>query len=1020
MTEMNDLTLGLDLGIGSCGWALIRMQEGEGEIVAMGSRTFDVPETDKDRTPTNQLRRQFRGLRRVLNRRRSRMSALRSLFTEQGMIESAGPSALRIRGLDPWQLRFEGLDRKLDGPELAVVLGHIAKHRGFKSNSKRDRGANAASESSKMLKEIEATRSKLGAWRTVGEMFAQDDAYRDRKRNRDKDYSRSILRDDQEREVRVLLDVQRRAGSAFASETLEADFIATAFYQRPLQDSDALVGNCPFETDEKRAAKHAPSFERFRFLSRLANLRLTGAFEETPLNAEQFSRVEAAFGEQKSISFKTLRRILSLSDDVRFAGVAIDDEENDFVTRTGAACEGVASLRAAIVRHAGLQSWLSLQKSPEKLDSAAAIISFREDLTSISQGLAALQLEPLVLEALIAGVEDGRSFAKFKGAGHISAKACRAIIPHLRRGRVYSDACAEAGYNHAARPTSKLKDINNPVARKSLCEGLKQVKAIVGRYGLPGNIHVELARDIGKSKDERDEIRFGIEKRNNAKDRLRVEFEEVVGCPCLGADDLLRFELWKEQNGRCLYSDQAIHPNHLASSDNMVQVDHILPWSRSGDDSFVNKTLCFTKANQEKRGATPFEWFGSDANRWSTFAEAIESLRMKGRKKRNYLLKDAQVLEEKFRPRNLNDTRYACRLLADELKGLYPDDGQRRVYARPGALTNRLRQAWGLQALKKDAEGNRLADDRHHALDALIVAATSESALQRLTLAAQLEERRGSSRFIANFPPPWPSFLSDVRALWPTVFVSRAERRRARGEAHAQTVRSIGETSNGPAVYERKAIDKLTLADLAKIKDPDRNQTIIQNLTAWIEAGKPKSPPPLSGKGDPIRKVTLLTNKKVDVLVRDGAADRGEMTRVDVFRKKSKKGAWEYYVVPIYPHQIFDAVNWPTPPNRAVVANKPETEWPEMTHEHEYLWSIYPRCYLEVEKKDGVSIEGYFSGLHRGTGAINIFMHYSKAISVDSIGVKTLKLLKKYDIDRLGNRNEILRETRTWRGVACT
>lgn len=1016
----NELTLGLDLGIGSCGWALIRNAGGDGEIVAMGSRTFDVPETDKERTPTNQLRRQFRGLRRVLKRRRSRMSALRSLFSELGMIENDRPSALKVSGLDPWALRAEGLDRKLTGPELAVALGHIAKHRGFKSNSKRDRGANAASDSSKMLREIETTKSKLIAWRTVGEMFAKDEAYGGRKRNRDGDYSRSILRDDQEREVRVLLDIQRRSGNALASETLEERFIATAFYQRPLQDSDALVGTCPFESSERRAAKHAPSFERFRFLSRLTNLRLAGAFEEAPLSADQIAIVEAGFGEQKSVTFKTLRKKLALSDAVRFAGVAVDDEKNDFVTRTAASCEGVASLRSAIVDYAGLQSWQALQNSPEKLDSAAGIISFREDLTSIAEGLAALEFEPLVLAALIAGVEDGRSFAKFKGAGHISSKACRALVPHLRRGLVYSVACTEAGYDHSARPTSKLQDINNPVARKSLSEGLKQVKAIVSRYGLPGAIHVELARDVGKSKDERDDIRNGIEKRNKAKDRLRTDYEEVVGRACLGADDLLRFELWREQNGRCLYSDQDIHPRHLIASDNTVQVDHILPWSRSGDDSFVNKTLCFTKANQEKRGSTPFEWLGSDAARWSAFVAAVESLGMKGRKKRNYLLKDAKVLEEKFRPRNLNDTRYACRLLADELKGLYPDDGQRRVYTRPGSLTNRLRQAWGLQSLKKDQEGNRLSDDRHHALDALIVAATSESALQRLTLAAQLEESRGSSRFIANFPPPWSGFLSETREKWPTVFVSRAERRRARGEAHAQTVRRVGETDDGPAVYERKAVDRLTLGDLAKIKDPDRNQTIIKSLTEWIEAGKPKSPRPLSGKGDPISKVTLLTHKKVDVLVRDGAADRGEMTRVDVFRKKSKKGEWEFYVVPIYPHQIFDAASWSSPPNKAVSAHKPESDWPEMGSDHEFLWSIYPRCYLEVEKSDGVTIEGYFAGMDRAGGAIHLFAHNSKAALVRGIGVKTLKLFKKYDVDRLGNRNEILQETRTWRGVACT
>jgi CRISPR-associated endonuclease Csn1 len=63
-------SLGIDLGIASCGWALIETDVAQGQIIACGARTFDAPETDKERTPTNQLRRQFRGMRRVMRRRR--------------------------------------------------------------------------------------------------------------------------------------------------------------------------------------------------------------------------------------------------------------------------------------------------------------------------------------------------------------------------------------------------------------------------------------------------------------------------------------------------------------------------------------------------------------------------------------------------------------------------------------------------------------------------------------------------------------------------------------------------------------------------------------------------------------------------------------------------------------------------------------------------------------------------------------------------------------------------------------
>lgn len=1059
--------LGIDLGIASCGWAVIELAEGtDGRIVAMGSRTWDAPETAKERTPTNQLRRGHRGMRRVLNRRRVRMNAIRRLFREHGLIEVQGPTGLRIAQLDPWTLRAEGLERKLTGPELAVALGHIAKHRGFKSNRKGERNANASDDSSKMLKAIGETRDRLAQYRTVGEMFARDELYAGRKRNRDGQFTHSVLRDDQAREVALLFDVQRRIGNPLASVALQQAFTETAFFQRPLQDSEHLLGQCPFEPTEKRAAKRAPSFERFRLLSRLRALTLGEGREERPLTADQIVKAEGQFGLQKSFTFKALRKLLELQDETAFGGVAKPDESRDFVARTGNAAEGTASLRGVIVDAAGEGAWRSLQNTPEKLDAVASVVTFREDIDSIRKGLTEIGLEPAVMAALMAAVEDGRPLKAFSGAAHISAKAARAMLPHLRDGLTYDKAAAAAGYVHTDRAgpgeaegslhqrmVHDIKwidaNVSNPVARKAVIEAVKQVHAIVAEYGLPGAIHVELARDVGKSKEERDEIKTGIEKRNKALDRLKIEFANVVGREPSGREDLLRFELWQEQGGRCLYSDRDIHPNMIVASDNTVQVDHILPWSRSGDDSFVNKTLCFAKANQDKRGATPFEWMGADAARWETYRACVESNKaMKGRKKRNYLLKDASVLTEKFRPRNLNDTKYATRLVLELLARLYPESDRftgvprkpeearrkRRLFSRPGGLTDRMRRAWGLQGLKKGEDGKRISDDRHHALDALIVACMSEGALNQLTRAAQIEEERGSSRFIADFPQPWPGFRDQAHAALREVFVSRAERRRARGEGHAQTVRRIEDTAEGPVVYERKSVDdKFKREDLARIKDPGRNAALIAELTRWLDAGQPKDAPPVKRFGgrnadgiekeperfEPITKVRLTTTKKVDVLVRDGVAERGEMVRVDVFRKKNRRDAWEYYLVPIYPHQVFDADDWPEPPKKAVTAHKREDDWPQMT-DHEFIFSINPFSLIEVMTSKGIHIYGYARSMDRASGNLEISPHHTRDEVVRGIGARTLKMFEKHQVDRLGRRFPIEREKRTWRGAVCT
>lgn len=1024
------LAFGLDLGIGSCGWATVR--PAPGSVVGAGAWVFDVPENEKDRTPKNQKRRQARGMRRVIRRRGQRMAAIRRLFAENGLTGAAHQGALWIKDadgrlLDPWELRAAALDRRLTGAELAVALGHIAKHRGFRSNSKRDRDKNAPKDEKTFLAAIDALSVKTASYRTFGEALARGEEFRGRKRNRDGDYGRTPLRRDLEHEVRKIFERQRALGNNLALAGLETAFAGIAFHQRPLGNSEEKVGYCPFEPEEQRAAQRSHAFELFRFLSRLANLRI--GKDQRPLTPDELQLAAKDFGATKGLTYKALRKALKLPDEDRFAGVSEeDDKKRDVVMRTRGAAEGTYALRQCV----GDAGWASLLRMPDLLDKIAFILSFRDDIDSIRAGLEDLKLEALILKAILTGAEQG-SFAEFKRAGHISAKAARNITPYLLQGKGYADACAAAGYDHAApdaTPLAKLprpatrrqiqaaieESIGSPVARKALIESLKQFEALIHAHGLPGRVHVELARDVGKSAEERGKIDAGIEKRTATKEKLRAEFAERIGRPpAPGTDDLLRYELWKEQEGQCPYTDKAIHPDWIVSTDNRAQVDHILPWSRFGDDSFINLTLCLAGANQEKGDRTPFEWFQAAHKDWSEFSSGIERLKMmKGRKKRNFLLKDAKAVEVKFRNRNLNDTRYAARLLMQAIECFYPRESTRRVFARPGALTSKLRQAWGIQDLKK-VDGKRVSDQRHHALDALVTAATNESMLQRLTAAHKQAEKLGAARPFMHVREPWPGFIEQARAAHAQVFVARGERRRARGEGHAATIREVVKGEGGPQVYEKVKVEDLTAKDLEKIKGAERNAALIAAIREWIEAGKPKDKPPLSPKGDPIGRVKLRTNKKVDVSVRGGAADRGEMARVDVFRKDGK-----FYLVPIYPHQVADKAQYPSPPNRAVQAYKAEDEWPVMDSSFEFRFSLYPFAFVELVKSDGEVIEGYFRGLHRTTGAVTVSPHHQPDQSIAGIGARTLQSIRKFAIDRLGRKHDIARETRTWHGEACT
>lgn len=1025
MPNSPERILGIDLGIASCGWAIVSISGAEGSVVAAGVRCWEAPEVPKTREPKNQERRAHRGQRRVIKRRRQRMNDVRRLFKNAVLITSDSKEALRIAGLDPWQLRADGLERALSSEELAVALGHIANHRGFRSNSKRDAGANAPSDTSKMLSAVETTREKLSRYSTVGEMMAKDPTFSARKRNRDGDFSRSVLRLDLEHETRVLFERQRALGNSIASSELHNRFSEIAFSQRPLADSWDKVGPCPFEPGEKRAAKYSHAFELFRFLSRLANLRVGGGRDYRPLDEHEIRSAAGDFSTTKGMQFARLRKVANIDCD-RFQGVSPDEEkQRDIVFRSGNAAEGTFTLKECI----GNSVWTALLAQPLVLDRLGDVLTFFESTDSIRRELSTLGLDALVINAIMTGVEQGK-FARFRGAGHISAKAARNIIPHLLRGLTYDKACEAAGYNHTSRVET---EITNPVARKAVLEAEKQVRTIVREYGIPDRIHIELARDVGKSAEERAEIERGIEKRNKEKDRLRDdEFPAAVGRPPANSEDLLRFELWKEQCGRCLYTDAIIHPSQIAASDNAVQVDHILPWSRFGDDSFHNRTLCLASANQEKQGRTPFEWYRetkSEAD-WEQFRARVETNKLlRGMKKRNYLLQNADEVEERFRTRNLNDTRYAARALAARLEISFPPEpGGRRVFARPGALTQKLRRAWGINDLKKDpATGKRIEDDRHHALDAIVVAATTEAALQRLTRAFQEAERRGLAREFSGLLPPWPGFIRDARAAYEGIFVSRAERRRARGKAHDATIKQVREHDGEAVVYERKAVEKLTEKDLDQIPTPEPNGRVVEPerlrdatvaaLRAWIAAGKPKDAPPRSPRGDVIKKVRVATNDKVAVDIRGGTADRGDMVRIDVFTKLSAKGTRQFFLVPVYPHEIMVS---DTPPNRAVQGGGDETKWPLIDAGYEFLWSIYSMSLIELTKPDGEVILGYHRSLHRNTGALTVSAVNSSADIRKGIGTRTLADFRKLTVDRMGRVFEVPRETRTWRGKVCT
>ena len=1025
-----NIVFGIDVGIASCGWAVIDTKNEA--ILAMGSRCFEAPEDPQKKTLDNEQRRTKRGMRRVTARRAGRMNTVRQVIKDAGLLESPTHEYFQALGKnapDPWETRSLAVEDSVTPEEAATALIHIAKHRGFKSNSKRDA---ADSEGKVVLNAVGEWEKKLDG-RTFGKAVYED--YKDeRKRNREGDYQFTASRVHTLEEAKTIIAAQRARGAEWATEKFEDRYVNAAFHQRPLQSSEELVGECPFEPGEKRAARFSYSFEMFRLLQTLINrCKISTRDGEVSLTPRQLKRAIGGFGTTKTLSYKRLRSLID-KPDAKFVSIPDNDASKlgkDVTGNTSGAYPGSYTL----FRILGTPTWNQLIRTPEVLDRIAAIITFNESPDEIRKRFENLDLEPETVEVLMQGVTEGK-FASFKGTGNVSAKAARKLFPELLRGKTYDIACDEVGYDHAKSLESSIENVKNPVVQRALTQALKQISVLVRCYGRPAEIRVELMRQVGKSADERGRMERGLNKRANDREESRKEFLDLITHETCSNDELRMFELLKEQNHRCPYCDRYLKPMDIISSN--VQVDHIYPRSRSHEDGFVNKVVTCISCNQGKRNRTPWEWKGEhDENWWTQFAARVKGINCKPEKKRRLLAKGFKDRELDFIERNKVDNSYTSRALHTELMKLYPKSysggtiikgARRHIYSRPGQFTAMLRRAWLSGKYKKNRD-----DDRHHAMDALIVATLSEGLLQDLTDAYQYLELLGKQhKSTPNIDPPWESFGQDaINAYNAGWLVCRTENRRARGALHEETIRSSRINNDGNQVfYERKSVDSLTKSDIQRIPDA----VIKARVERWITDGKPDDQRPCSAKGDPIRKLKLPTKIKTATQInprnmggqslrkQGGYAENSSMVRVDLFKVNEtrydaagRRITPGFYLVPVYLWQVVDKNN-KTPLN-AIVGGKPESEWPVMDT-NDFTMSLYKDSYIEFERNNGQQIAGYYRKTGRSTASISVSPVQERQLKdmIQSIGVKGLTTIAKYQVDRLGIKHEIPAASEPWPG----
>lgn len=1051
--------LGLDLGISSFGYSGITpCKDKKEKILFTHTQMFDAAEHPKTGASLASPRREKRGQRVRLKRRAKRKQDIRHLLIKHGFskkdVATINTPASKDT-LSVWQLRSEALERLLTDDEMARVLFYIAKRRGYQSNKKGETDQNKDKKNEKKaLKGMEALTSSFNnsRARTIGSYLASQE----KQRNNNNEYSRLVTRDQLREEVDIIFEEQHKRGNKKLTPEMKQEYKEVSFTQNPIRSSYDLVGLCTLEQGEKRAPKNSIPAEKFVLWSKLHNLKIKNINgKERSLKQEEKEIIEEMSRTLKKINYNQIRKKLKLLETERF-NISYTSKKSDKTSEGIEKSTTFIEMKAHNALKTALKnssiSWETWTTEHIKtLNKICEILSFNADIILIKDELSKLDIPE----------EDQKELAtisSFKGTVNLSFKAISKVIQPMISGKNFYEACQAEGYKQDKKNKEDIKkDIkippipktNNPVVNRALAHARKALNAIFLEHGLPEKIIIELARDIakpqkgyyknGKYIEGRKDIEKKIEDNQKAKESAKEAAKEILNINIKDNNDIseteiLHFRLWQEQKHLCVYCGVKIEAKDLKDA-GALEVDHILPKHRSWDNSYNNKTLCHTRCNQTKGDRTPYEWIKNGNNtfiNWDMFVTYIKDLPYQ--KRRRMLL---EKLDEKaWKDRNLNDTRYITTHFANHLrKHLALSEGN--IQTRNGALTSHLRKSWGFP--DKDR-----TNDRHHALDALILACSTQDMVTKFANWNKYQARSENKK--PKPPTPWDGFREDALKAIEKMFVIRLPSKKITGPAHEATINSIKEDHGGLYTVTKKIkLSKLTTKHIENLVDKEgRNKNLYNILKPAVEDYEIKlaiekkkqkkdqqpvehpfkNPIKLIGKKGAEKAATIhsvtIEEEKSGIKINKGLASNGDMIRVDVFKKGKK-----YYYIPIYVHH-YALKALPYHP----AAEKPDID--VRSGGFEFLFSLYKNDYIRLKTKEGEEIEGYYNSFDISGAGVIMHAHdkdpsFAKAKEEKTkkeekgkkekkftrkFGGKELQYLEKYTVTLLGEKHKVKKEKR--------
>lgn len=792
--------LGLDVGTNSIGWALI--DKDSARIIDLGSRIFSDGRDPKSGASLAVDRREARAARRRRDRYLGRRSAFLETLIQHGLMPERADDAKLVAAKDPYALRARALDEPLEPHEIGRALFHLNQRRGFKSNRKAERGRKE-NEDGKIESGAKAldTAMTVAKARTLGEFLNTQNAKRVRMGGDNQTYDFYPQRRHVETEFAVLWAAQKAHHPALLTDAAEEALHRILFFQRDLKDQE--VGLCTFAgwndvpENERRLPKTHPLFQERRLYEEVNHLKIVSpGAKDRDLTLAERDAVLLKLRDTRKSSFSALGKLIKLGEGERF------NKESE--TRKDLLGDEVRAELADKKRFGARWTFFDIAEQLKIIDR----IQNEADPEVLLDWLKAEY-----------GLDDASAVAVSKarlpeGYGRFGETATRRLIDALKAQVVtYDKAALAAGFHHSDRRTGEVWErlpyygqiltteiapgkaehgddnerrfgkITNPTVHIELRQLEKLVNAVITVHGRPDEIVVELARELKLNEEDRKKHDARI-RRDTAAAIARGEKLEAEGIPDTGANRMA-MRMWEDLNPgnpldrRCPYCAEVIGIRALFSGE--ADIDHIIPYSQSLDDSAGNKVVAHRHCNRAKGNKTPYERWGHDEARWEIISAQVA--RMHRSKQWRFGPEARERLEKEggFIARQLTDTQYLSRATAKYLSSLYTPDEGRRVYALPGRMTAMLRRLWGLNSLLPDhnfvenehsnAPKNRL-DHRHHTIDGAVAAVTDASLMQRIATVAARAEENELDRLFEDLAPPWSTFREELKERLARVTVS--------------------------------------------------------------------------------------------------------------------------------------------------------------------------------------------------------------------------------------------------------